>query len=143
MRYFAQGVHQNILLRPIKIFRQEAVFGGVIAECVQKRMRHIRLEAKGLRPVHPLQQLAHSLPALHSTPADLSLSGEALAIVFGDGGGLGKCRRDSPCIASWIFGPRRRRRRGVDAYYAITANTKLAQLFADLTGLLYLVKKTC
>src|ERR1700722_19597334 len=80
---------------------------------------------------------------MHSTPADLSLGGEALAIVFGDGAGLGKCLRDSPGIAGWIFGPLRRRRRGVDAYYAITANTKLAQLFADLAGLLYLVKKTC
>ncbi len=105
MGHFAQRVHQHILLRPIEILRQQPVFGRVVAQGVQHRMRHVRLKADGLRPVHHLQQFDHALPAVHASPADLSLGGETLAVIFRDDAGFAKGLRDALGVASGILGP--------------------------------------
>ena len=101
--------------------------GRVVAHREEQRVRHVGLEADGLRPVHHLEQLDVALHAVHAAPADFPFGRQPLAVTLGDVGRLAERVGDLLRVAGGILRPLRRTRRRVDADDAVAAD---AEVFA-------------
>ena len=128
------GAVEGFGIGPVEIFGEKAVFRGVGAEKIKKRMGHIGLEPERLRPVDHLEQLEHPLPAVHSAPADFPLGGEDLVVLGGDIAGLGERIGQDLLIPLGVFRPFFHRAGGVDADTAVRADTELAKLLRRLAA---------
>src|SRR6185295_20411232 len=69
IRHRLESLIENGLLLPLEVLRQNPVLGRVIAEGIEKRMRHIRLKAERLWSTDFFEQVDHISPAVHSAPA--------------------------------------------------------------------------
>src|SRR5262249_14258226 len=101
-------------------------------------MRHIRLEAERFRSIYRFQKLKHTLPAMHSSPADLAFGSEALAMILCDRACGAKRLRDLLRVFGRALSPLRRADRGIDPHDPISPDSQIAQLLCDDASLPHL-----
>src|SRR5262249_36622012 len=130
----SDGLVQCAGLRPIEILRQNPVFRGVVAERKKERVRHVRLETQGLWPADHLKQFGHTLPAMHSAPADLAFGGQPLAKIFCDITRFAKRLGDPTGVRGWILSPIRRACGGINSHDPVASDAQLAELLTYRTG---------
>ncbi len=94
-RHRVDGAVERLTIGPVDGIRKDAIFGRVVPEREQQRMRHVGLKTECAGAVHHLQQLDHPLPAVHAAPADFSFRREAFAVILGNRARLPECRRDA------------------------------------------------
>ena len=87
-----------VALRPVEIFRQQAVFRSVVAHGEEHGVRHVGLKPKSLRARNHFEQLDVVTPTVHTRPADFTFRGESLAEVFRNVTGLAKSLRNALCV---------------------------------------------
>src|SRR5436190_15167052 len=104
-------------------------------------MRHVRLESKRARSIHSLQQINHSLPAMHSAPADFALGCQTLAEPFSHITSLRKRLRNPLLIPFGVLRPIGHAARGINPDNAIRANTQITQRLSDMARLANLADK--
>src|SRR3954467_13187803 len=90
-------------------------------------MRHVRLEAKSLWPIHTLKQVHHFFPAMHSAPANLSLGSQPLTIAFGHFARFGECLDSSSLIGFRILRPILDSRGRIDPDDAVGTRAQLTE----------------
>jgi hypothetical protein len=104
-RHLAQSSIQDFLVRPVVICGQQAVFGRVVTEREQHRMRHVGLDAQRVGPSHLFEQFVQILPTVHAAPADFALGGQSLAITFRNVASFAEGVGDLPGIAHRVCSP--------------------------------------
>ena len=136
IRHFFQCFVENGLVLPVILRRKQARLRRIVAHGVEQRVRHVGLEADGLRAAGFLERVDHVLPRVHAAPADLALAGQPLAIVGRNRAGLAESLGDLPGVGDRVLGPFGGAGRRIDADHAIGPHTQFAQAFAELAGLL-------
>src|SRR5580700_4856882 len=79
-----QSCLQLAIVLPVKPGRKNGVLGSVIAQRIEKRMRHVSLEAECLGPADQFQELYHSSPTVHPSPTNLAFSRQTFALALSD-----------------------------------------------------------
>src|SRR5580704_16610236 len=79
-----QSFLQLAFVLPVKPGRKNGVLRSVVAQRIEKRMRHVSLEAECLGPADQFQELYHSSPTVHPSPTNLSLSRQTFSLALSD-----------------------------------------------------------
>src|SRR5258708_2514373 len=140
-RHRLQSLLHLPLVFPIKAFGQYGIFWSIISQRIKERVGHVGLEPERLGPIHQFQQLDHSLPAVHATPTNFALGGQAFAVIFGNITALSKGRCDLLRTLR-VIGPSFGIGRGIDADYSIRSDSELSESFGNPTCLPTLFDKT-
>src|SRR5215212_2150858 len=130
-----QRLVERLAVLPGEIVGQDPRLRSVRAEGVEEGVRHIGLEAEGLRAVDRFQQVDHRFPAMHPTPTDLSFRRQSLAVALGHVAGLAKGLGDDAGVLYGILRPFFDGSRRVYAHNTVGAHAQLAQAAGDVTGL--------
>src|SRR5215207_5115340 len=130
-----QRLVERLAVLPGEIVGQDARLWSVRAKGVEEGVRHIGLEAEGLRTVDRLQQVDHGFPAMHPAPADLSFRRQPLAVALRHVAGLTKGLGDDTGVPGGVLRPFFDGSRRVDAHDAVGAHAQLAQTAGDAAGL--------
>src|SRR5829696_5724801 len=130
-----QRLVERLAVLPREVVGQDARFGSIRAESVEEGVRHISLEAEGLRTVDCFQEVDHCFPAMHPSPADLSFRRQPLAVALGHVAGLAKSLGDDTGVPGGVLRPFFDGSRRVYAYDAVGAHAQLAQTAGDAAGL--------
>ena len=84
---------------------QKGVLGSVVTHKIEVSVGKVGLKTESLRHAHSLEQVEHILPAMHPGPANLTLGGQALAMIGCDFSGLPEGIDDSSRAFSWVCLP--------------------------------------